>query len=473
MTRCDNNGASHSIQLRPSATSAVSPPHASEHVLGGLSRRRLLHAAGLAAVPLLFPHASHAADKKRRPKVAVVLTSFTYRSHAHVILENFVQPYLFNGKRTDPGVDVVSIYADQFPGGDMTRPIARQFKIPVYKTIAEALTLGGDKLAVDAVLSIGEHGSYPKNKLGQVMYPRKRFFDEIAAVMKDSRRYVPLFNDKHLSYRWDWAKEMVEVCRSLGIPFMAGSSVPLAQRRPLLEMPREAEISEAISIHGGGVESYDFHALEVLESMIEGRKGGERGVAEVQFLERDALLKAGREGRWSIDLAGTAMSAELGKRITLAEAEKQVGPLGHGILIRYRDGLKVAVLKVGGSGIRWNFACRVRGKEKPLATHFYVGPWNNRNLFKALSHAIQHHFIHGKPPYPVERTLLVSGILDASMHSRHQKSKPLATPQLNFSYTPQDFRAMREMGASWKIITDKTPQPRGIVPHGLPLKKPE
>ena len=438
-----------------------------DNALGGLPRRRFLQTAGLAAVPLLLPRVSHADEKKRRPKVAVVLTSFTHRSHAHVILENFLQPYLFNGKRTDPGVDVVSIYADQFPGGDMTRPVARQFKIPIYKTIDKALCLGGDKLAVDAVLSIGEHGSYPKNKLGQVMYPRKRFFDEIVAVMKRSGRVVPLFNDKHLSYRWDWAKEMVDVCRSLKIPLMAGSSVPLAQRRPVLEMPKNALITEAISIHGGGVESYDFHGLEVLESMIEVRKGGETGVAEVQFLERDALLKAGREGRWSTELAGTAMSAELKKPLTLAEAEKQVGRLGHGILVRYRDGLKATILKVGGAGYRWNFACRVRGKEKPLATHFYVGPWNNRNLFKALSHAIQHHFIHGKSPYPVERTLLVTGILDASMHSRHQKSKPLATPQLDFSYARQDFRAMREMGASWKIITDKTPQPRGIVPHGL------
>jgi hypothetical protein len=421
-------------------------------------------------VPLLWPHISQAAEKTPRPKVAVVLTSFTHRSHAHVIMENFLQPYLFNGKPTDPGVDVVSIYADQFPGGDMTRPVAKQFKIPIYKTIGEALTQGGDKLAVDAVLSIGEHGSYPKNKLGQVMYPRKRFFDEIVAVMKRSKRYVPLFNDKHLSYRWDWAKEMVDTCRSLGIPFMAGSSVPLAQRRPVWEMPKNALISEAVSIHGGGVESYDFHALEVLESMIERREGGETGVAEVQFLNRDNLLKAGREGRWSIELAGAAMSAELGKPVTFAEGVKQVGELSHGILIRYRDGTKATAISVPDSGIRWNFACRLRGKKKPLVTHFYVGPWNNRNLFKALSHAIQHHFIHGKTPYPVERTLLATGILDAAMHSRHQKSKPLATPQLDFSYAAQDFRAMREMGASWKIITDKTPQPRGIVPHGLPLK---
>src|SRR5690349_11156726 len=43
-------------------------------------------------------------------KVAAVLTEFTYRSHAHVLLENFLEPYLFNGKLTSPGVSVVSFY---------------------------------------------------------------------------------------------------------------------------------------------------------------------------------------------------------------------------------------------------------------------------------------------------------------------------------------------------------------------------
>jgi hypothetical protein len=91
-----------------------------------------------------------------------------------------------------------------------------------------------------------------------------------------------------------------------------------------------------------------------------------------------------------------------------------------------------------------------------------VGPWNNRNLFRALSHAIQTFFREKKAPYPVERTLLVSGILDAEMDSRLAKGKTIETPWLSFAYQPTEFRAMREMGASWKIITDQTPQPRGI-----------
>jgi len=439
--------------------------HDLDHDRQQVSRRQLLNstAAAIGGVTLLEPLSQlQAQQENRRPKVAAVFTAMKYRWHAHIILENFLEPYLFNGKRTDPGVDVVSLYSDQIGQDDMTHDVVRDYRIPLYKTIDEALCLGGKQLAVDAVLSIGEHGSYPHNELGQHMYPRKRFFDEIVAVMRRSKRFVPLFNDKHLSYRWDWAKEMYDTCVDSGIPLMAGSSVPLAERQPPLDLPPEAEMVEAISIHGGRVESYDFHALEVLQSMVEDRKGGETGVSQVQFLDTDALFKAAEDGRWSLELAQAAMQAELGRKPTNL---KSFDANPHGILLTYKDGFKATVVKIGGAN-RWNFACRYKGKREIHATNFYVGPWQNRNLFKALSHAIQHHFIHGKAPYPVERTLLVTGILDASMHSRHEAGKVMRTPELEFAYRPIDFRAMREMGASWKIITEDIPEPRGINPNG-------
>lgn len=397
--------------------------------------------------------------------MAVVFTSFTHRSHAHVILENFLEPYLFNGKKTDPGVNVVSFYADQTPAGDMSRDVSRQYKIPIYKTIDAALCRGGKQLAVDAVLSIGEHGNYRVNKLGQREYPRKRFFDEIVAVMRRSNRYVPLFNDKHLSYRWSWAKEMYDTTRRLGIPFLAGSSVPLATRRPALELPANVQVEEAISIHGGPLESYDFHGLEVLQSMVESRRGGESGVSKVEFLTGDALWKAAAQGRWSKPLAAAAMAAELGQRpATLKSIKGEDAVMPHGLLLTYKDGFKATVLKVGRSSTRWNFACRLKGETGIRATSFYVGPWNNRNLFKALSHAIQQHFIHRKAPYPVERTLLTTGILEAAMRSRKAAS-PVKTEHLEFAYKPRDFRSMREMGATWKILTEDVPEPRGINPN--------
>jgi len=427
----------------------------------GFNRRQVLQ-AGVAAVPLLGGLAS--AAPKRRPKVAVIYTVCTYRSHAHVLLENFLGPYLFNGRKTDPGVDVVSLYADQRPSGsDMTDSIAKQFELPVFTTINDALCVGGKEMAVDAVLVIGEHGSYPRTDLGQVMYPRKRFFDEIVATMKRSGQFVPVFNDKHLSYRWDWALEMYQTARRLKIPFMAGSSVPLATRRPVLELPAGQVIDEAVSIHGGPLESYDFHGLELLQSMVESRQGGETGVASVEFLKGEQVWAAAREGRWSRELAQQAMFSELGRPLKDLRSVpgEDVRP-AHALLIRYRDGLRATILKVGRNSTRWNFACRMNGQPKVHATSFYVGPWENRNLFKALSHSIQHFFRQGQAPYPVERTLLVTGALEAAMKATRTPGQARKTPHLELSYEPVNFQPMREMGATWKILTPDVPQPAGL-----------
>ena len=444
-----------------------------------LTRRRFIGRVGRFATGVTLAAGSDVAmapmafgAAKGRLKVAAVLTAFTYRSHAHVLLENFLEPYLFNGKLTKSGIEVASFYVDQFPERDMAREVAAKYNIRIYPTIAGALCLGGEELTVDGVLSIGEHGKYPLNEKGQQEYPRKRFFDEIVAVFRRSGRVAPVFNDKHLSYRWDWAKEMYDTARHMKIPFMAGSSVPLAQRRPPVEIPRGAKIIEAVSIHSGPVESYDFHGLEVLQSMVEFRRGAETGVAQVQFLEGAALWKAASDGLWSPDVAQAALSTDL--PLPNVSARDLIRPptqgepfIHHAILVQYRDGLRSIVLGASpGGGIKWHFACRIDGEPKPLATSFYVGPWQNRNLFKALAHAIQTHFRNHRAPYPVERTLLTTGALAAAMNSRFEGGRALDTPHLNVAYKARDFYKMRELGATWKMITEDLPEPKGIAPNG-------
>jgi hypothetical protein len=402
-----------------------------------------------------------------RPKVAAVFTEFRMRSHAFHILTSLMGRYLFRGEWRDPGVDVVSFYADQFPRGDMAREASERFKVPLFDTIDKALCLGGKSLAVDAVCLIGEHGRYPKNELGQTMYPRKDFFDQIVNVIERSGRSVPVFNDKHLSYRWDWAKQMYDDAQRLKIPFMAGSSVPLAERRPPIEFPAGAVVEEAVSIHGGGIESYDFHALEVMESLIEARRGGETGVKQVQLLSGDACKKAHEEGLWSKELVNAAMNAErnggMKRRPRLQFPDEPFVPR-HAVVVNYCDGTRGTAMTVGSGGDRWNFSCRLQGRAEPLATAYYSGPWGNWNLFNALSGAIAHFFRTGKSPYPVERTLLASGILDASMHSHAAGGKVLETPELNFAYAPQDFSAFCETGESWRVITPDMPEPTKFEP---------
>lgn len=402
----------------------------------------------------------HSASSHRRPRVAVIMTVMTPRSHAHVIMENFLHPYMFNGKKTDPGVDVVSFYVDQFPKADMAKSVAKEYSIPIFPTIEEAICLEKKQPQVDAVLLIGEHGDYPRDSLGRHQYPRKRFFDAILAAIRKGDRGLPIFNDKHLSYRWDWTREMYDAASKQKCPLMAGSSVPLAQRIPNLEIEKGAEIEEALSIHGGGVESYDFHGLEVLQSMVENRKGGETGVSSVQFLDSETLQEKFDSGEISRKLFDAAMRTFDPEQKLKFE---QIMPQAHGILLRYKDGLKASCVSIKqAAGIRWPFACYLKNDPEPKATRFYVGPWENRNLFKALSHAIQVHFRNQEAPYPVERTLLTSGIVNFTMDSRHQGGKALPTPELEIRYQAKDFRGMREMGETWKHLTPGTPQPKGL-----------
>ena len=102
------------------------------------------------------------------------------------------------------------MYVDQTPEKDMSRDLAKKYGFTIYHTIADALTLGGDKLAVDGVLCIGEHGKYPNNDKGQILYPRRRFFEEVCKVFAKSKKSVPVFNDKHLAATWADAKWMYD-----------------------------------------------------------------------------------------------------------------------------------------------------------------------------------------------------------------------------------------------------------------------
>ena len=57
---------------------------------------------------------------------------------------------------------------------------------------------------------------------------------------------------------------------------------------------------------------------------------------------------------------------------------------------------------------------------------------------------------------------MTTGLLAAAMQSRDKGGESLLTPQLQFAYQARDFDKMREMGATWKIITEDMQQPKGI-----------
>src|SRR4051794_23664975 len=242
----------------------------------------------------------HEPPAAARPRIAAIVTEYRKASHGQGIVDRFIEGHGWDGRFHRPPVDVVSLYVDQTPAGDVSRErAARHPELKIYHTIAEALTRGQETLDVDGVMIIGEQGRYPRNAKGQTLYPRYEFFQQVADVFRRSGRGVPVFNDKHLSWRWDWAKTMVDTSRELGFPMLAGSSLPVTWRIPAVELPWEADVEQVVCIGYGGVDSYDFHGLETLQCMVERRRGGETGVVAVQALKGDAVWKALGSGSWS------------------------------------------------------------------------------------------------------------------------------------------------------------------------------
>lgn len=264
-----------------------------------LTRRELLGTTlGSGAAAIGFPALQAQQQGKKRRRLAVVTTVWWDRSHAWHMAERFLHGYPIKGRWHRPPFEVVGAYVDQFPDNDLSRARSREFGFPIYKSIAETLRCGTDRMNVDAVLIIGEHGEYERNEIGQKKYPRYEFFKAVTDVFRSDGRSVPVFNDKHLSWKWDWAREMVQISEELDFGFAAGSSLPATWRMPSVDLPWGAEVDEMMCLAMGGMDSYDFHALEVIQCMAERRKGGETGVASVQGLKGDGVWKAMSAGDW-------------------------------------------------------------------------------------------------------------------------------------------------------------------------------
>ena len=405
-----------------------------------VTRRTFLQTA--AALPALA---------QGRPKrIAIVATVFRPLSHAQHIGDRFIVGYPWEGEWHKPNTQVVSLYVDQKPAGDLSQDRAKEFGFKVYPTIAEAVCCGGSSLAVDAVLIIAEHGDYPRNEKGQILYPRYEFFEQVAKVFQAGGRAVPVYNDKALSYSFEKARTMCDTARRLKFPMLAGSSLPVTWRLPELELPWGCEIEDALMVGTGGSDAMDFHALEAMQCMLERRQGGERGVKSVQLIQGDAVWQAGERGRWSKELLRSALSrSDSPKGLTVTDGRTQ-DMVGSGVLpqlvkdpwayfIEYRDGLKATLLMLTDAVGDFTFAAKLKGQTEIQATQFFLSPEPNVTYSACLASKIERMIETGAAPYPVERTLLVSGILESCLDSRVKGHAAIETPHLAITY-----RAPRE-----------------------------
>lgn len=386
------------------------------------------------------------AANERRKKIALIGTAVYKLSHAQHFLDRFLVGYAWDGRWRRPDVDLVSLYIDQFPANDLARATAKKYGVPIHPTVEESLTLGGSKLAVDGIVIIGEHGEYPKNDRGQTLYPRYKFFKQAVKVFESSGHSVPVFNDKHLSTDWKECVEMVEDSRRLQFPFMAGSSLPVTWRLPAIDLPYDTPLAESFALGYGKPDSYDFHVLETAQCMSERRKGGEVGISNVQALRGEKFWDSivGRETTKQLLVAAFARSHNLpvekgylNEPISFDWARKSF-PDCYAYAIEHRDGLRTTALMLPLPRRDFTYAGMNADTGEITSCQMYLPMPEHgsttADFFNPLVRYIERMVIGRTAPYPVERTLLTSGMTLAGVESLYRGGKIVETPEMAVRY---------------------------------------
>lgn len=411
-----------------------------------LTRRTFLSAAAGVCIAGAARGAAEA-----RKKIAFLGTVVHQHSHAQHFLDRHTLGYTWRGAWQTPRFDVTSVYIDQFPENDLARQRIRRHNLRQFPTIAEALTLGSSQLAVDGVVIIAEHGNYPTNEKGQRLYPRYEWFKQVVQVFEASGRAVPVFSDKHLSTTWERCTEMVADAKRLGFPFLAGSSLPVTWRLPSIDMPYDAPLAESVCVGYGGVDSYDFHGLETAQCMSERRRGGEVGIASVHAIRGaklwESLAAPDREVTRQLIVAALCRSHNLPvqggyptDRVTFDWA-RQTLPDTLGYLIEHRDGFRTTLLL---TAIRdFNYAGWRRDTGEIVSCQMYLPmpgqSATTADFFNPLARHIETLVLERRAPYPVERTLLTSGMVIGGVESLHRGQVLVPTPQMEVRYQgPQE-----------------------------------
>lgn len=407
-----------------------------------LNRRTFLAstAAAFAAPALGF------SARASRKKVAFLGTEVRRHSHAQHFLDRHTFGYAWKGGWQEPRFDVASVYIDQFPEGDLARERIKRHNLNQFPSIAEALTLGGEKLAVDGVVIIGEHGKYERNEKGQTLYPRYEWFKEVVKVFEDSGRAVPVFNDKHLSTTWERCTEMVADSERMGFPFLAGSSLPVTWRLPAIDMPFDVPLTESVCVAYGGVDSYDFHALETAQCMSERRRGGEVGIESVHAVRGEKMWEiltgADREVTRRLMVSALCCSHNLPVEggfptdaVTFEWARKAL-PDTLAYFIQHRDGFRTTIFMTGIQD--FNYAGLRSDTGEVVACQMYLPmPGHGSttaDFFNPLARHIETLVLEDRAPYPVERTLLTSGMVIGGVDSIYAGEVPVETPDMEVRY---------------------------------------
>ena len=430
------------IAATPEDSSPISETMESHSVF---TRREMLGMTGMVGLAALTGTAAGAVRKtgQRRPRIACLVSYWGLpTSHADWIVNKLLDGYWWKGAYTPSQVEVVSVYINQLDTSLLGQKVCKAKNIPIFKTVGEAVTLGGKELAVDGVVIVCEHGNYPTDLKGHWLLPRWWIYQQVIRVFEQSQRSVPIFNDKHLSYNWDDAKWMFDKSRELNFPLTGGSSIPIYYRKPEIDLAPDTPLKNGLVIGDMADEGAAFHCIDVLQSFMDRRKGGETGVKSVQSIRGPEAWKWVEANPWANNLLEAVR-----KNFDLPAGHfqqggqtNQQGRQTNLCIVEYNDGTKAA--SISGSGVGWTFTGDIEGQKHPTIISMlgWPGPISQYHAANAHEHWLIEMMLTRKEPFNAERLLVSTGIVNYYMDSNWQDGRYSAvgrvveTPYIDMKY---------------------------------------
>jgi hypothetical protein len=392
-----------------------------------LTRRRFLVSAGASSLVLQrLPAGASPAPKPLR--LAILASNYQLQSEAQKLGDRFLAGYPIAGAWHEPSVKVVSLFAGS---GGLADSRASKFGFRIFPTISETLCVGGSELACDAILLFPED-------------PDEDLFEQSVQLFARSGRTASIFYSGPLSASFKQARARVSSAAKLAFPLMAGSWLPVTDRLPAIDLPFGAPVEEALLVAGGSVHRMDFHGLDAIQSIVERRRGGESGIAAVQYLTGSQVWDAAQAGLWSHSLLSAALArSDTPLGLSLQDSRPQdlgaagllsslvANPVAY--VLEYRDGLRATLLLLNGAIRDFNFAARVRGLP-PFSFQFFVSVAPNATYASCLAAKVEEMFLRASAPQNIERALLTCGALEACLSLQSSGRHRLATPHLSIKY---------------------------------------
>ena len=252
-------------------------------------------------------------------------------------------------------------------------------------------------------------------------------------VFDRSGRVVPVFIDKHLADNWADAKWIYDEAQAPEVPMMAGSSLPVLWRYPPADVRRGARLDQIVVVSYRTLDAYGFHAMEVDRNAWPSAEPAARRVSARCSASR-ARPSGGPAPRASTtEPCWTRRSRRLKERpLPAGKRIEELVPEPVLFVVDYSDGLRGCVFTLNGAVASGLPRGGTRGIGRSSSTLFWTQEARPFAHFNLLLMGIERMMQTGRPTWPVERTLLTSGILDAAL-----RSQPRRRP------TPRDALARR------------------------------